>query len=152
MKQLQNQQIRQYFFGTSKDPLNPHSHTISFADLTLWRANSSSLALASNNNAMDDSDDENPYAPPSSSASSNDFDKVTPSQEMLGRLVAIKFCPGSETDEVAIRDSAVMGYAYVSEVDEAKKRVRFLSPHPQRWGDRVMVWGGWPEAVVDLVG
>ncbi|KAK5165393.1 Cleavage polyadenylation factor subunit clp1 [Saxophila tyrrhenica] len=151
MKQLQNQQIRQYFFGSSKDPLNPHSHTIAFADLNIWRANSRSLTQAMNSSAtMDDSDDD--YAPTSSMGSSQDFERVTPSQEMLGRLVAIKFCAGSETDEVAIRDSAVMGFAYVSEVDEGKKRVRFLSPHPQRWGDRAMVWGGWPEAVVDLVG
>ncbi|KAK3052031.1 Cleavage polyadenylation factor subunit clp1 [Extremus antarcticus] len=150
MKQLANQQIRQYFFGTSKDPLNPHSHTIAFTDINLWRANSPSLTIAMNatSSGMDDSDSDS-YA---SAPSTKDFDRVTPSQEMLGRLVAIKFCSGSETDEVAIRDSAVMGYAYVSEVDEAKKRVRFLSPHPQRWGDRVMVWGGWPEAVVDLVG
>ena len=101
---------------------------------------------------MDDDDDDIPYATARSSSSSTaDFDKVTPSNEMLGRLVAVKFCPGN-SEEIAIRDSAVMGFLYVSEVDEAKKRVRFLAPHPQRWGDRALVWGGWPEPVTDLVG
>lgn len=149
LKQLQNQQIRQYFFGTSKDSLNPHSQTYSFAELSIYRANSPSLAAANSTNNMDD--DDIPYANTHISASSADFERMTPSNEMLGRMLAIKFCSG-DSDETTIRDSAVMGFAYVSEVDEAKKRVRFLAPHPQKWGDRALVWGGWPEAVTDLVG
>ena len=150
MKQLQSQQIRNYFFGTQKESLNPHSHTFNFSELSMYRANSPSLAATSSfaGTGMD-YDDDIPYATPRSSSA--DFEKVTPSNEMLGRLVAIKYCPGN-SDEFTIRDSAVMGYLYVSEVDEAKKRVRFLAPHPQRWGDKALVWGGWPEAVTDLVG
>ena len=149
MKQLQNQQIRQYFFGTHKDSLNPHSQTYSFAELSIYRANSPSLAASNANANMDD--DDIPYANAQTSASNADFERITPSNEMLGRMVAIKFCSG-DSDDVTLRDSAVMGFAYVSEVDEAKKRVRFLAPHPQKWGDRALVWGGWPEAVTDLVG
>ena len=149
MKQLQNQQIRQYFFGTSKDSLNPHSHTYSFAELTIYRANSPSLAASSASMNIDD--DDIPYANAPAAGSSADFERIAPSNEMLGRMVAIKFCPG-DSDDVTLRDSAVMGFAYVSEVDETKKRVRFLAPHPQKWGDRALVWGGWPEAVTDLVG
>ena len=142
-KHLRAQQTRQYFFGgNTKDSLNPHSHTCTFAELAIYRANSASLAASST--VMDE--DDIPYA----NATAADFDRVSPSLEMLGRLLAIKFCPG-DSDEIMIRDSAVMGFLYVSEVDEAKKRVRFLAPHPQRWGDRAMVWGGWPEAVTDLV-
>lgn len=148
-KQLQNQQIRQYFFGTHKEPLNPHSHTYSFSDLTVYRANPASFAgVGLAPDASMDDDDNVPYANPKSSSA--DFEKVTPSNEILGRLVAIKYCDAS-SDEIAIRDSAVMGFIYVSEVDEQKKRVRFLAPHPQRWGDKALVWGGWPDAVTDLV-
>ena len=152
-KQLQNQQIRQYFFGTPKESLNPHSHTFAFAELSVYRANSPSLATASslNNGSMEDDDDDVPYASSRASFSSANFEKVTPSNEMLGRLVAVKHCPGN-SNETTIRDSAVMGFLYVSEVDEMKKRVRFLAPHPQRWGDKALVWGGWPDAVTDLVG
>jgi polyribonucleotide 5'-hydroxyl-kinase len=149
MKQFQNRQIKQYFFGTPRDSLNPHTHIINFNELNIWRANSSALAKDA-----DVDDDDMAYAPPGSSGGGADFERVTPSMQMLGRMVAIKFCSGTETDEVAIRDSAVMGFAYVSEVEDAdkKKRVRFLSPHPQRWGDRAVVWGGWPDAMTDLVG
>ena len=153
MKQVQNQQIRQYFFGTRKEPLNPHSHTVNFTDLSVWRANSAALAAASRSSfSADVEDDDIPYATNRPSTSSGaDLDQVQPSNEMLGRLVAVKHCSGN-SDEITIRDSAIMGFLYVSEVDETKKRVRFLAPHPQRWGDRALIWGGWPEAVTDLVG
>ena len=153
MKALQNSQIRQYFFGTSREPLNPHSHTYSFAELSVYRANSPSLTKTSSFNDVGmTSDDDDDYNPSSSQKTNStaDFEKFTPSNEMLGRLVAIKYCP-SGSDEATVRDSAVMGFVYVSEVDEAKKRVRFLAPHPQRWGERALVWGGWVEAVPDLV-
>lgn len=149
MKQLQNQQIRQYFFGNRKDSLNPHSQTYSFAELSIFRANSPSLAASSTSTSMED--DDIPYAAASRGGTHADFERITPSNEMLGRMVAIKFCSG-DSDDLTLRDSAVMGFAYVSEVDETKKKVRFLAPHPQKWGDRALVWGGWPEAVTDLVG
>ena len=150
MKQVQNFQIRQYFFGTGREPLNPHTHSLRFDELSVYRANSSAFggnALMSTTYRADEDDYDVPYAGKSSSA---DFTKVSPTNEMLGRLVAIKFCAGN-SDVIAIRDSACMGFLYVSEVDETKKRVRFLAPHPQRWGDRALVYGSWPEAVSDLV-
>ncbi|KAF2482992.1 Pre-mRNA cleavage complex II protein Clp1-domain-containing protein [Neohortaea acidophila] len=149
LKQLANQQIRQYFFGTSKEPLNPHSHICGFAELSVYRANSATLAAAASSYTKDEDEDDSPYTAPKASA--DDFEKMTPTNAMLGRLVAIKYCDG-DSDDFTIRDSAVMGFLYVSEVDEQKKRVRFLAPHPQRWGDKALVWGGCPEAVTDLVG
>lgn len=154
MDQLRHQQIHQYFFGTPKERLNPHSHTVPFSDLTVYRANSPSLSAAlqsdsfANSGGAEDLDDI-PYAS-KPGASGLDFEKVTLTNDMLGRLCAVKFAD-TKADEVAIRDSAVMGFAYVAEVDEMKKRVRFLTPHPQRWGDRVLVFGGYPGVVVDLV-
>ena len=155
MKQLRIQQIRQYFFGSAKESLNPHSHSLSFAELNIFRDKST---LASDNDGMpsfapgaddDDDDYDIPYANKSSSYAI--FEKVKPTTAMTGSLVAIKSCSGT-SDEDAVRDSAVMGFLYVAEVDETRKKVRFLAPHLQRWGDRALVWGhGWPEAVGDLV-
>ena len=150
MDQVRHQQIQQYFFGTSRERLNPHSHTIPFSDLTVYRANSAALAATSHSDNQDADMDDIPYATKPPTSSNADFEKITPSNEMLGRLCAIKFAD-SKADEVGVRDSAVVGFAYVAEVDEGKKRVRFLAPHPQRWGERVLVFGGWPGVVVDLV-
>lgn len=148
MRQLRTQQIRQYFFGTPKEALNPHSQSVNFADLSMSKAKSASNE-GSNAPDMDD-DDDIPYSSHMTSASNASFEKVTPSLAMTGSLVAIKFCPGN-SDEIAVRDSAVMGFLYVADVDETRKKVRFLAPHPQRWGDRALVWGSWPEPVADLV-
>ena len=149
MKQLRTSQIRQYFFGSAKESLNPHSHSINFGELSIYRAKSS--ADAASNSAMYGGDEDD-YSPEMSTANANsNFEKVTASNAMTGSLVAIKFCPGN-SDKDTVRDSAVMGFLYVAEVDEARKKVRFLAPHPQRWGDRALVWSSaWPEAVADLL-
>ncbi|KAK4900016.1 Cleavage polyadenylation factor subunit clp1 [Elasticomyces elasticus] len=147
MKQLRTRQIRQYFFGSSKESLSPHSHMIGFDDMIIYRAKPVSGEVEKY--GADDDD----YDPSSSSpvvSTNATFEKITPSAAMTGSLIAIKFCP-SNSEDYAVRDSAVMGYLYVADVDEARKKVRFLAPHPQRWGDRALVWAQWPEAVADLV-
>jgi len=153
MKQLRTQQIREYFFGTSKESLSPHSHSVGFGEVSVYRAKSQAEAAASSTSVFgaeaDDDDYDAPYAR-DPQRSSGTFEKIEPSAAMTGSLLAIKFCPGN-SDEIAVRDSAVMGFLYVAEVDEARKKVRFLAPHPQRWGDRALVWGSWPEAVADLL-
>ncbi|KAK5687825.1 Cleavage polyadenylation factor subunit clp1 [Elasticomyces elasticus] len=147
MKQLRTRQIRQYFFGSSKESLSPHSHMIGFDDMTIYRAKPASGEVEKY--GADDED----YDPSSSSAvvsTSATFEKISPSAAMTGSLIAIKFCP-SNSEDYTVRDSAVVGYLYVADVDEPRKKVRFLAPHPQRWGDRALVWAQWPEAVADLV-
>ncbi|UJO20671.1 mRNA cleavage and polyadenylation factor CLP1 [Fulvia fulva] len=155
LKTLRTQQLRHYVFGSATETLAPHTHTIKFDNVDLFRVKSGTASVpdeTSFGGAGDDDDDDYdvPYAnsKPTSKAT---FEKITPSAAMTGGMVAIKFCPGS-SDEQTVRDSAVMGFAYVSEVNEAKRNVRFLAPHPQQWGNRALVWGhGWPEAVADLV-
>ncbi|OQN97358.1 hypothetical protein B0A48_16422 [Cryoendolithus antarcticus] len=147
MKLLRAQETRQYFFGPPHTPLNPHSHSIPFSELSIYRARTPSDEAddAAYQPGMD-------FEPDGSSHSSGSlFEKVEPSTAMTASLMAIKFCSGSGTEESEVRDSAVMGWLYVADVDEVKKRVRFLAPHPQRWGNRALVWGGFPEAVGDLV-
>lgn len=151
MRQMRAAQVRQYFFGSTKESLNPHSHSVSFTELNIYRARSAAdAATTSGFGAEDDDDDYNPEASTPVTTSMASFEKVSPSVAMTGSLLAIKFCSGNGGED-AIRDSAVMGFLYVADVDESRKKVRFLAPHPQRWGDRALVWGSWPEAVPDLV-
>ncbi|TKA82476.1 hypothetical protein B0A55_02192 [Friedmanniomyces simplex] len=150
MKQLRTRHIRQYFFGTSKESLNPHSHMLSTDDLAIYRAKPTSGETEKISFGADEDDDYDPSGSSTTTSANTAFEKVTPSVAMTGSLIAIKFCPAN-SEEDTVRDSAVMGYLYVADVDEARKKVRFLAPHPQRWGDRALVWGQWPEAVADLV-
>jgi len=165
MKATRAAQTRRYFFGDARTPLNPHSQMWDFADLAVYRAvdhsagsNGASLNFLP---GMDEDDDYDPSAAAagSAAAASNGggrgrdgelFERVAPSQAMVRSVLAIKFAPGNAGQE-AVRDSCVMGYVYVADVDEAKKKVRFLAPHPSRWGDRALVWSSWPESVVDLM-
>lgn len=151
LKLARAQQVRQYFFGQPHTPLNPHSHSVPFGELNIYRAKSAptSEEQSFKSGAADEDDD---YEPDTAGGSSDAlFEKITPSSALMASLVAIKLCPGTHVDEKEIRDSAVMGYLYVADVDETKKRVRFLAPHPQRWGDRALVWGSLPEPLADLV-
>ena len=153
MKLSRQQQIKSYFFGDARTPLNPHAQTYDFGDLHIYKsvdplAAQTSLSFLP---GMDDDDDEISGGGKSTSGGAGSmFEKVTPGLGMANAVLAIKFAPGNASQE-NIRDSCVMGFVYVAEVDETRKKVRFLAPHPSRWGDRALVWGSWPEGVGDLV-
>lgn len=51
-----------------------------------------------------------------------------------------------------VRDASVVGFLYVAEVDEKKRKVRVLSPMSGRMPLNAMVWGVWPGDVGELVG
>ncbi|KAH9827939.1 hypothetical protein Tdes44962_MAKER02693 [Teratosphaeria destructans] len=145
-KQLMTSQIKQYFFGNpSKEALQPHSHLVNFGDPYLFRAKTCVDGV----DAQDDDDDD--YDPASTTSPTNTiYDKIEPSMGMTGSLLAIKYVSGKSSED-EIRDSPVMGYVYVAEVDEARKKLRLLAPEPQRWADQALVWGTWPDAVADIV-
>lgn len=147
MRQVRQHQIKSYFFGDGNSPLNPHGQWWEFAELSIYKAIDAS-ATETNLSFLPGMDEDESTA--GVSHFSSGFEKVTPGQSMINSILAIKFCPGNAGQD-SIRDSCVMGFVYVAEVDETRKRVRFLAPHPSRWGDRALVWGSWPESVGDLV-
>lgn len=51
-----------------------------------------------------------------------------------------------------IRDASVMGFVYVADVDDHRKKVRLLTPVPGRLPARPLIWGRWPEPALNLVG
>lgn len=92
-KQLRTQQIRRYFFGSGKEALSPHSHTMTFADVDIFRAKSSTATSDNSfNPGADDDDYDIPYA--KKPANNSTFERFTPTAAMSGGLLAIKFCPG----------------------------------------------------------
>ena len=65
-------------------------------------------------------------------------------------LLAISTAPANERQEV-IRDSSIRGYIYVAEVDEARKKVRLLSPQAGQTPSTALLLGRFPEDVPGLV-
>src|SRR5882757_7468461 len=55
------------------------------------------------------------------------YEKVEPSSLMLHSLLAVMHAAVLDTVET-IRDATVMGFVYVAEVDEKKRRLKILAP------------------------
>lgn len=79
------------------------------------------------------------------------YEKAEPSVLMQHCVMAVMYASPLDTQET-IRDASVMGFVYVAEVDEKKRRLKILAPLNTRITDRPMVWGSWPEAMMSLIG
>lgn len=79
------------------------------------------------------------------------FDRVEPSSLMQNCVLAIMHADVNDSHE-AIRDASVMGFVYVAEVDEKRRKMKVLAPVSGRLPLRPLVWASWPEPAVNLVG
>lgn len=70
---------------------------------------------------------------------------------MQNAIIAIVHAEPGDTQE-NIRDASVIGFIYVAEVDEKRKKLKVLAPLSGRLPNKAMIWGAWPEGVADLVG
>ena len=70
---------------------------------------------------------------------------------MQNSVLAIVHADPNDIQE-NIRDASVIGFVYVAEVDEKKKKVKILAPLSGRLPLKAMIWGTWPDGVGDLVG
>ena len=96
----------------------------------------------------DDDDDDNA---PSSSTAKSLFEKVQPTPQMQNGILAIVH---AEVDDSLdrIRDASVMGFVYVAEVDERRRKLKVLAPLSGRLPHKAMIWGSWPDGIGELVG
>ncbi|CAJ2514093.1 Uu.00g022120.m01.CDS01 [Anthostomella pinea] len=132
MQQVREAAIREYFFGSSKTTLSPFTQQMDFAALSMWKVNQAPTAS-----------DEDSY--------SEAIEKAEPSLMMQNCTLAVMYATVHDTAET-IRDSNVMGFVYVAEVDEKRRKLKVLAPVSARLGDRPLLWGSWPEPMVSLVG
>lgn len=83
--------------------------------------------------------------------SNNIFDQIEPSSNMQNAILAVVQANPNDSHE-SVRDASVIGFVYVAEVDDKKRRLRVLAPLSGRVPRRVLVWGHWPETAGELVG
>jgi polyribonucleotide 5'-hydroxyl-kinase len=69
---------------------------------------------------------------------------------MQNSVIAIVQADPNDSQE-NIRDASVIGFVYVAEVDEKRKKMKVLSPLSGRLPNRAMIWGSWPEGIGGLV-
>jgi polyribonucleotide 5'-hydroxyl-kinase len=136
MKTLRHSQIKEYFFGKGEETLAPSSQMADAADLNIFRVIEGDV-----NGGVDE------YG---MTVERQIFEKVIPSEAMQNQLLAITTASPNDPQAV-IRDSSIKGYIYVADVDEAKKKVKLLSPLPGATPGNAMILGNWPETVEGLV-
>ncbi|KAI4672502.1 Cleavage polyadenylation factor subunit clp1 [Alternaria triticimaculans] len=136
MKALRHAQIKDYFFGKGDETLAPSSQMADAADLNIFR-----VVEGEGNGGVDE------YG---MTVERQIFEKVTPSEALQNQLLAITTASPNDPQSV-IRDSSIRGYIYVADVDEAKKKVRLLSPLPGQTPGNAMILGSWPEPVEGLL-
>lgn len=142
MRQLRQSQIRNYFFGSPKNTLSPFTIGLEFDAFKALRF------VDPKSDAMNESflpGDEGLLLGALARGNAV-FEAVAPSIAMHNALVAVKHAPANAGQE-AVRDAPVMGYLYVADVDEQKKRLRILSPVGGRLPAAAMVWGTWDGAL-----
>jgi polyribonucleotide 5'-hydroxyl-kinase len=149
MRQLRQNQIREYFFGLGAATLSPYTTTLDFSQVSINRIRDTTSSSAFDPGA--DDDDEYDPAQLSSPNAGTIYEKFVPTLMLQNALLAITQAEPHESQD-RIRDASVMGYVYVAEVDEAKRKIRLLSPVGGRVPNKAMIWGSWPEEVIDLVG
>ncbi|KAI9713234.1 MAG: Cleavage polyadenylation factor subunit clp1 [Bogoriella megaspora] len=153
MKAIRAQQIRSYFFGEKALTLSPLTVMVGYDEVTILRYSEASTTSTSSAYlpGQDPDSDTEPSTPTAFASSRPIFTSVPPSLALSNAVLALPHCSAS-TPQSEILTSAIMGFAYVADIDEQRKGIRFLVPAPMRLEGRVMIWGGWPEGVVDLLG
>ena len=136
MKTLRHAQIREYFFGKGDETLAPSSQTADAADLNIFRIAEGDGTIVDDYGVAQER---------------RLFDKVAPTESMQNHILAITTASPNDPQAV-IRDSSIRGYIYVADIDEAKKKVKLLSPLPGQTPGNAMILGTWPESIEGLVG
>ncbi|CAG9944955.1 unnamed protein product [Clonostachys rosea f. rosea IK726] len=124
MQHVREACIKEYFFGDARRTLSPQIQQADFDSLVIYRA--SEIVL-------------------------NGFAREEASVEMQHWTFAI-MSAGTRDLPDTVRASSVMGFVYVSDVDEERKKIKLLAPVSGRLGDKPLVWGSWPEPFINLLG
>lgn len=139
MQQMRDAAIKEYFFGDAKRTLSPHTQVVNYDELSIFKVREAhSMHSAFLPGGEED-------------AEPTQYEKVEPVPMMLHCIFAVMHASTRDSQDT-IRDASVMGFVYVAEVDEKKKRLKILAPLNTRVTDRPLIWGSWPEAPVNLMG
>ncbi|KAI9787186.1 MAG: Cleavage polyadenylation factor subunit clp1 [Geoglossum umbratile] len=139
LKQARQASIREYFFGEPNRTLSPHTQQVDFGQLLVYKITESHSLIAS---LMPGGEVEGD-APL--------FEKIEPSVLMQNCILAILNADLGDSQET-LRDASVMGFVYVADVDEKKRKLRILAPVSGRLPAKPMILGSWPEPALNLVG
>ncbi|KAI0408979.1 Pre-mRNA cleavage complex II protein Clp1-domain-containing protein [Xylaria palmicola] len=140
MQSVRESAIKDYFFGNAKLTLSPFTQQVDFAAVSVWRINEAPSASTDGSGITYDEGD----------VHTDMLERAEPSMMMQNCVLAV-VCASVHDAADSIRDANVMGFVYVADVDEKRRRLRILAPVSARLGDRPLLWGSWPEHMVNLL-
>ncbi|KAI8715177.1 MRNA cleavage and polyadenylation factor CLP1 [Fusarium sp. LHS14.1] len=127
MQHAREAAIKEYFFGDSRRTLSPLIQQVDFDNVVVY------------------------HTPEHSTYNSETLAREEPSTPMQHWTLAIMHATPKESPDT-VRAAGVMGFLYVSDVDEERRKIKLLSPVSGRLGDQPLVWGKWPEPYINLLG
>ncbi|KAF4506084.1 hypothetical protein G6O67_006204 [Ophiocordyceps sinensis] len=120
--------IKEYFFGCARRSLSPHIQQVDFDSLVIYKV------------------------PEDAAYGQNEcLVREEPSSVMQHWTLAVMHASTRDGPE-AVRTASVMGFVYVSAVNEERRKIKVLAPVAGRLGDRPLIWGRWPEPYMNLLG
>ncbi|KAJ8120412.1 hypothetical protein ONZ43_g2872 [Nemania bipapillata] len=134
MQSIRESAIREYFFGNTRMTLSPFTQQVDFASISVWRINEDGGGIL-----YDEGDTHTDL-----------LEKAEPSMMIQNCVLAVA-CASVNDSPDTILDANIMGFVYVADVDEKRRRLRILAPVSARLGDRPLLWGSWPEHMVNLL-
>lgn len=119
---LQRVQIREYFYGTTETVLSPYTMGAGFEELTVFRPRNISE-----------------YGEDKKDVDLTVFDKIeVNSSNLQHAIIAITNISRKESQD-KLNTASIIGYGLITEVNDAKKKLRVLLPVPSRIPDRAMI-------------
>ncbi|KAM0435817.1 hypothetical protein ACHAPT_002708 [Fusarium lateritium] len=127
MQHVREAAIKEYFFGDTRRTLSPLIQQVDFDNVVVY------------------------HTPDDSTYNGETLTREDPSTPMQHWTFAIMHATPKESPDT-VRAASVMGFLYVSDVDEERRKIKLLSPVSGRLGDQPLVWGKWPEPYINLLG
>lgn len=157
MKSARAAQVKAYFFGSpdlsNGIALSPRQQQVEWRHLSVWRLKGGEkeggTGLTFLPGGVEEEDD---IAKPLGTGGGKFLERMSqPVAAMRSCVLAVMNADAEATEDAEIRDSSVMGFLYVVDVDEARGKINLLAPVAGRIPNRPIVWGLWPEEVIGMV-
>lgn len=138
MRNSQQQAIREYFYGTLKSPLSPYNTVIDVKDVVLFKSvdnvesNSNFAFLPSGDSFTPEDSDMTEADKRDDFSLERYYSPITnpTASDLNNTILAITQLQQNDKLGKNLLNTCVMGYAYVSDVDDTKGKMRILLPVP----------------------
>ncbi|EPX70695.1 mRNA cleavage and polyadenylation specificity factor complex subunit [Schizosaccharomyces octosporus yFS286] len=145
----QSRCLKQYFYGDERMPLSPLSIIVDSTQLVVYRVleasesgPKSSVLPIGFEEESGQSDDKGNYMSLALSGKGQYLERITTeAMTILQNSILAISSVSEDENETAIIDSCILGYVFVTDVDDVKNRMTLLSPVPDRLPSNALIMG-----------